>query len=118
MEQVSVAMLSRMRKSKLRSFGHGNVIVPHVANLLIVLGLAIVPPLPFVYADDATLRKCERARDDKRASCLQATTDEVLECQRKCPSDAKKTNCERQCQATEPLERAKCYAEEKATVCD
>ena len=94
------------------------MIVTHVANLLFVLSLAIVPPLTFVYADDATLRKCERARDDKRASCLQATTDEVLECQRKCPSDAKKTNCERQCQDTEPSERAKCYAEEKATVCD
>ena len=84
-------MLSRMRENDWRSFGNGEVTVPHVANLLIVLGLAIVPPLTFVYADDVTLRKCERARDDKRASCLQATTDEVLECQRKCPSDAKKT---------------------------
>ena len=44
----------------------------HVANLLIVLGLVTLPPLTFVYADDATLRKCGRARDDKRASCLQA----------------------------------------------
>ena len=85
----------------------------------VVLGIAaVVAPLSFMHADNAPRQKCERARDDKRASCLQAITDKVMKCQRACLSDANQTTCERQCQDPEPSQRAECYAEEKATVCD
>ena len=89
-----------------------------IATFMIVLIIAVVAPLSFLHADNATRQKCERTRDDKRASCLQAITDVVLECQRACPSDANQTTCEKECQEKEPSERVECYAEERATICD
>ncbi len=88
------------------------------ATFLIVLTVAALAPCLSVHAETTSRQKCERLRDDNRASCLQAITDEVRKCQRACLSDANQTTCERQCQFTEPSERAACYAKEKATACD
>ena len=68
------------------------------ATFLIVLTVAALAPCLSVHAETTSRQKCERLRDDNRASCLQAITDEVRKCQRACLSDANQTTCERQCQ--------------------